>query len=130
MWNEPWKREDWVISRQGVRILTWAFWGQIPFFLLTPFLAYWSVLWFLGKPVAFVNLPVKIVLGTAGGIYAICAFALSDGMNTFEQGRKVAGEPPRKLLHLIPVSLFVLGPMIYFWLTYKPKMHEAGFGHQ
>ena len=127
MWTEPWKREDWVISRAGFRALTWMFCAEIPLLLLTPFLIYMSILAFQGKPIPSISFPLEVVMSLIGASAAISALALDGAMRTFEQRRRANGIKTRKIWRVGWIFPGLGAPALYFWLVYQPQMQKSGF---
>lgn len=127
MWIEPWKREEWVISRSGARWLPCAFWGQIPLILLSPFLAYWSYLSLLGRPTPLAGHPMQVLCGLIGGVGVFCAFMLEDAMQVFDRGRDYPAKLHKKFWRTIVKFRIFPGPALYFWFIYRSQMKESGF---
>ncbi len=127
MWTEPWKREDWVISRAGFRTLTWMFWAEIPFFLLTPFLCYVSILGLQGKSIPSISFPLQVVMSLIGASAAISTLALDSAMRAFEQRCRADGVKTRKIWRVGWIFPVIGAPPLYFWLVYRPQMQQSGF---
>lgn len=127
MWVEPWKREDWVISRAGARWLQCAFWGEIPLVLLSPFLGYWSYLSFFGRPTPLVSHPIQVLCGLVGAVGVFCAFMLEDAMQVFDRVQDNSGKLHMKFWQTIVKFRILPGPALYFWLIYRRQMKESGF---
>src|SRR5256885_16615034 len=121
MWTEPWKREDWVISRAGFRTLTWMFWAEIPFFLLTPFLCYLSILGLQGKSIPSISFPLRVVMSLIGASAAISTLALDSAVRAFEQRCRADGVKTRKIWRVGWIFPVIGAPALYFWLVYRPQ---------
>jgi len=124
MWTEPWKREGWVISRSGFRVLTAVFWIDIASLSV---LFYVAVLFWEGKQAIPAYLPAKILLSLVGAAGALCSLSLEGAMKVFGDSRRKVGERITNLW-LLGWILPFLGPqLLYFLFVYRPKMREPGF---
>jgi len=124
MWTEPWKHEDWVISRKGFRVLTAVFWIDIASLSI---LFYVAVLLLEGKQAIPTYLPAKILLSLVGAAGALCSLALEDAMKIFGDSRRKVGERTTNLWRLGWILPIFGPPLLYFLLVYRPKMKESGF---
>jgi hypothetical protein len=127
MWVEPWKQEQWVISRSASFYLSCAFWAQLPLWLISPFLAYVAYLAFRGRPIGPLSGWVELLLGIVGGVGAFCGIALRDAMRIFHLRNIHSGQPQSKVLAFALKFVVFVGPSFYYWFVYRPRMREAGF---
>jgi hypothetical protein len=121
---EPWKREDWVVSRTGFRVLNVTFLAEfVGVFVLLSI----SVLLLAGKPAIPTYLPLRILLSLVGGIGALSSLILSDAMKAFGNNRRRIGERTTNLWRIGWILPIFGPPLLYFLLVYRPKMKESGF---
>ena len=127
MWNAPWNYEEWVISRGGLRYLTLAFWGQVPFILLCPLLVYWAYLPLFGKPTPLMSHSYQVLFGLIGGTYALACVILDRAMHIFQRSRSSSGTYNSLWRAMLALSFLPGGLALYFWFVYRRQMRESEF---
>ena len=126
MWIEPWKQQQWVMSRSGVFYLSCAFWAQLPFWFVSPFLVYVAYLAFRGKTIGALSGWAELFLGIVAGIGAIGGIALRDAMRVFYLSRSHFEASESRFWRSMLKCAFFVSPA-YYWFVYRPQMREVGF---